>query len=109
MINTNSTPFHRNCNTCGREVKMLVDSQDLVAWMEGELIQNAMPYLTPDERELLISGICGTCFDDMFPPENDDGLDDEGQPRQDWPKEVADAHLKHWNEWIARITNRQGA
>ena len=35
------------------------------------LIQNAMPNLSADDRELLISGICGPCFDKMFPPEEE--------------------------------------
>jgi hypothetical protein len=30
------------------------------------LIQDHFPHLTDDERELIISGTCGSCFDDMF-------------------------------------------
>ena len=54
------------CRTCGDTHILMVNAQDKKRWMEGELIQDAMPYLTPDERELLISGTCGTCFDKMF-------------------------------------------
>ena len=42
-----------------------------IDWQEGELIQVALPTLTEGERELLISGTCDTCWDRMFPPEND--------------------------------------
>ena len=45
---------------------MAVNEDDYTSWENGELIQNAMPYLSADERELLISGTCGTCFDNMF-------------------------------------------
>jgi len=38
----------------------------LIKWKNGELIQNVMPYLNEDERELLISGTCGKCFDKIF-------------------------------------------
>ena len=35
-----------------------------VRWVNSDgFIQNLMPELTDDERELLISGTCGTCFD----------------------------------------------
>jgi len=36
-----------------------------------------MPYLSDNEREVLISGVCGTCFDDMFGPQAGQGEDDE--------------------------------
>ena len=44
----------------------MVNGQDVVDWKGGKYIQDAMPYLSADERELLISGTCGTCFDKMF-------------------------------------------
>jgi hypothetical protein len=51
---------------------VLVKKTDLQAWKNGEYIQNAMPYLNVDERELLISGTCGPCFDNMFPEEDEE-------------------------------------
>ena len=54
------------CRTCGDTHILMVNAQDKKRWMEGELIQDAMPYLSADEREVLISGVCGTCFDKMF-------------------------------------------
>ena len=45
---------------------MVVENDDYQSWQNGKLIQDAMPYLTISQRELLISGICGTCFDKMF-------------------------------------------
>jgi hypothetical protein len=44
----------------------MVSNHDLKRWEGGELIQDAMPYLSAGERELLISGICETCFDKIF-------------------------------------------
>jgi len=38
-------------------LEMTFDMADYVKWQTGALIQNAMPYLTLDEREFLISGI----------------------------------------------------
>ena len=54
------------CKTCGTGVEIECDPNDWVAWYEGKLIQDAMPYLTVDQREVLISGMCGVCFDNLF-------------------------------------------
>jgi hypothetical protein len=45
---------------------MVVPTHGLIAWKEGMLIQDAMPELSADERQLLISGTCGKCWDKMF-------------------------------------------
>jgi hypothetical protein len=34
-----------------------VTQEQLNSWEAGELIQNAMPQLTPDEREFIMTGI----------------------------------------------------
>lgn len=39
---------------------------DLVAWSQGKLIQEAMPYLSNEERELLISQTCPACWSELF-------------------------------------------
>ena len=51
---------------CIRDRHITVGNADLDAWQNGTLIQDAMPYLSADDREILISGICGECFDNMF-------------------------------------------
>ena len=56
------------CRICGAVIELQVNEAGLRAWQEGRLIQNALPELGRAERELLISGICGTCFDRMFRP-----------------------------------------
>ena len=62
-------------------VKMMVDMDDYAAWQNGQLIQNAMPYLSPDEREFLMTGITKEEWNTMFPPEaaNDEGVDPHGR------------------------------
>ena len=54
------------CHMCGKTHTLHVYPEDLERWEKGEVIQNAMPYLRPEERELLISGICGRCFENLF-------------------------------------------
>jgi len=68
------------CIKCGDVHILLVNEEDLATWKAGALIQNAMPYLSADEREILISGICGRCFGAMFGDDYED--DDSDDP---WP------------------------
>ena len=41
--------------------------------MRRPFIQNALPELTPGQREQLMNGTHEACFDKAFPPEDDDG------------------------------------
>jgi hypothetical protein len=57
----------KECILCGKKFILEVDYNDLLMWQEGDKhIQDALPYLTDGERELLISGVCEKCFDDMY-------------------------------------------
>jgi hypothetical protein len=43
-----------------------VNEQQLSAWRSGQLIQDAMPHLTDDEREFILSGILPDQWDQLF-------------------------------------------
>jgi hypothetical protein len=45
---------------------------DIQKWINGELIQNAMPYLTADQREILLTGLDQTSWDNLFSDEDED-------------------------------------
>ncbi len=57
------------CRRCRQVVEVLVNLEDFHRWQDGMLIQDALPYLSADEREILLSRICGPCFDAMFSEE----------------------------------------
>ena len=59
------------CPFCGRANEVEVNEDDYLDWQDGMLVQDAFPYLSADEREMLISGICPTCWDGMFGNELD--------------------------------------
>lgn len=60
------------CPSCRKQHFVTVAKDAYQKWRRGEgLIQNLMPELSASERELLISGVCGFCFDSLFPPEED--------------------------------------
>ena len=54
------------CPFCGKDHAVEVSLAGYIEWERGELIQNAMPDLTPTEREQLISGLCPKCQAEMF-------------------------------------------
>jgi len=60
----------RRCHTIygipmkGHQLKRLV--------RQDGLMENILPHLPAGDRELFISGVCDPCFNNMFPPEEDD-------------------------------------
>jgi len=54
------------CRMCGGIATLKVNEQDMIDWKQGKLIQNAMPYLNKEDRELIISNTCGDCFNKLF-------------------------------------------
>jgi hypothetical protein len=59
---------------CGKTFTLPVTEGEYKNWKDGMLIQDAMPSLTQDDRELLISGTCPECSQAMMAePEPDTG------------------------------------
>lgn len=61
----------RPCMHCGRRAVLEVDEAGFAAWQAGEFVQVALPGLSADERELLISGTHPQCFVALFGTEDD--------------------------------------
>ena len=56
-----------SCVMCGTVHKLTVPEAGYKLWATGQRKrQHALPKLTPEERELLMSGICPTCWDKIF-------------------------------------------
>ena len=54
------------CRLCNEVADLTVNIEGFVAWQGGKLIQEALPELSADQRELLISGTCDKCWNEMF-------------------------------------------
>lgn len=54
------------CIGCGRSSTLTVSESGIANWRGGALIQDALPELDADQRELLISGIHAGCWAKMF-------------------------------------------
>ena len=48
------------------EMEIDVSEKQITLWMEGALIQDVMPNLTPDEREFIMTGITPAEWDEAF-------------------------------------------
>lgn len=62
------------CPFCGHVSEIWVDDEVLKRMEDGERIQNILPELPASEREILISGICINCQEEVFadPDEEDE-------------------------------------
>lgn len=56
------------CVMCGKPSQFVLEANKIMAVMEGEFVQNAFPFMPADQRETLISGTHGECFDKLFLP-----------------------------------------
>lgn len=56
------------CWKCSDIYSIIMNKDDFMDWLSGSApIDKIMHYLSNDERELLISNTCGSCFDSLFP------------------------------------------
>jgi len=61
------------CRHCRQYITINVPVDGYLKWTAHQaLIQNAMPTLSPGDRELLISHTCNACFHKLFPPEEEE-------------------------------------
>lgn len=78
--NKKSDTFFVSCRYCGVEYTLFLDLQDLKEWQAGEgYIQDKLNYLSPIDRELLISGTCDKCWKKMFGDNIEDEEDEEDE------------------------------
>jgi len=59
---TKTSPFSGNTNV----MEIDVTQEQLSSWESGVLIQNAMPNLSADEREFIMTGITPEEWDSAF-------------------------------------------
>lgn len=61
------------CWRCHSNTLIILNKEDLVDWLSGSgPIEEVLYYLSANERELLISNTCGSCFDSLFEPIDSD-------------------------------------
>ena len=80
----------KECSFCKEMHSVTVPDEGLEKYRMGELVQRAFPGLTPVEREILLSGTCGPCWDTyMVSPEDEEmeegGWNDPDAEVENWP------------------------
>lgn len=66
-----------HCAGCGTSAVFVVTEEQFQRLENGEHIQFVLPHFSDDDREMLISGTCPNCWDEMFPELEDDWDDEE--------------------------------
>ena len=78
MIRLPTITISKNCIQCNALVEFDVKAEDYDLLKEGgELIQDALWYIPADKREMLLSGVCGDCWNKLF-------MEDEQSEEEDW-------------------------
>ena len=93
MTKERNVALATQCVLCGTTHEVMVDLKDAQEYMSPNRrhVQDIFPYLTPEERELLISGICPVCWELMFACEEDEYIDEDYAPSPEDLKEWQDA------------------
>jgi hypothetical protein len=61
-----NTELNVRCELCRTWHALVVTHADKQDWINGKHVQDAFPYLSAEQRELLISRVCPKCFDKLF-------------------------------------------
>ena len=60
------------CPRCHKVVFLPITEQELLAWDPQEThVQKQFPQLSPAQREMLLTGLCGDCWDEIFKEDED--------------------------------------
>ena len=59
----------KTCTVCGEYEVWSLDRELVTRWQGGENIQIVFPDMNESDREILISGTHGVCWDKLFPKE----------------------------------------
>lgn len=85
-----------SCDGCEEEFTFSLDPLAIKAWEGGVAARLAFPELSIEESELLDSGFCDRCWEEMTPEEDDEtnwiffgGLD----PYSDFPEYNSDYYV----------------
>ena len=62
MLITRKSLISGNINT----MSLPITEEQYTAWEQGTLVQDAMPHLSPDEREFVMTGITPTEWAETF-------------------------------------------
>lgn len=65
------------CIYCQAPHSLILDADALMRFRAGGFAKDCFPELSADQREFLISGICGKCWDELFAEDEDAAVEAE--------------------------------
>ena len=68
MVEVSTPP----CLGCGTHATFTMTKEQFDQYQAGEHVQRIFPDWSEDDREMLISGTCPTCWEDIFPEEDEE-------------------------------------
>ena len=71
------------CLGCGDTAVFVMTAEQHARYRAGEHVQRIFPHWSPEDREMLISGTCPSCWEEMWAEEEewtDEDLDDLFEP-----------------------------
>ena len=61
------------CELCDQDIPVAITEGEFVDWTLNHktlpVVQDHFPQLSAEDREMLVSGVCGKCWDRLFPDE----------------------------------------
>lgn len=79
------------CPICHTTTIILVEESDYLDWKDGKNTYECFPYLSDNEREMLITGVCPICWDEMMPADDNDYTEDDDEG--DYEEELYDIEM----------------
>ena len=58
--------FEVTCPACGKKQYLHLPATGLIAYIAGVPIQRAFPDFSPQAREMVLTGICEDCWNELF-------------------------------------------
>jgi hypothetical protein len=65
------------CLGCGQSATFTMTEDQFNRYTAGEHVQRIFPDWPPEDREMLISGTCPPCWEEMWPDDDEEDDDDE--------------------------------
>lgn len=54
------------CTGCGEGTAFTLSTKDVSSWQEGANIQDVWPEMSREHREMLVSGTCTPCWEELM-------------------------------------------
>ena len=83
-MNSKELLFTKTCMHCGNNGLLVLDSNQVLAYANGEAVQTAFPDLSVGLREQIITGTHPECWDEMFGKHDEEETEESNYFEELW-------------------------